>query len=161
MRLFDLTCEVTRIETLIEQYADENDGLVHPDLMQMLEQVELDRDAKIQNCYWLYKKYKRLLEAVEAEKRQIEARRQSIQNHADALREYIKICFSVGEKWKGAVGSIYWQKSKSVEVTDVDKLPPEFVKKEPTNKKQLLIELESGALIDGAEVIESNDIVIR
>ena len=69
-----------------------------------------------------------------------------------------------GRKYKDFDVQISWRRSQSVEVSDVEALPEEFVVTETTSrpdKAKLKEALKLGEIIEGARLIENNNIQIK
>ena len=145
------TGEVTDID-IFEALKAEIDGL------------KMGREKKISNVACWYKNLKAEAEAIKAEKQKLAKRQQAIENKAESLKKYLDYALQ-GEKFHDARTSISYRKSKSVVVDpDLDpfNLPIQFqnVTIEP-NKTELKKALENGENVEGVEIVEKNNIIIK
>lgn len=127
-----------------------------------LDALKMERDTKIRNiACWI-----RNLDAEEfalAEQEKIfKNRKQAAHNKKEQLKNYLA-AFLNGEKWKNNEVSISWRKSTSVEVTDVKKLSSYYLRyKEPEVNKTLLgNDLKAGIKLDGAVLVDKNNMSVR
>jgi hypothetical protein len=84
-------------------------------------------------------------------------------NMAESLKKYLDTALN-GNKFGTVKVDISYRKSTSVNVLDLDKLPEEYKKSVTTvsaDKVELGKVLKSGVIIDGAEIVESNNIQIK
>ena len=161
MTLYKITDHLKEIDKLVEDYAEQNDGLVHPELQKMLDGLQGDKDAKLGECYKFYKGIKREAEAVAAEKKQFSERLEALTKKQEAFKAYIESCLDVGENWKGSVGSMFWSSRESVQETNIDLVPDHYIKKELSRKKELMADLKNGATVPGVQIVVSTNLTIR
>ena len=71
--------------------------------------------------------------------------------------------FLDGKKWENKEVKISWRKSTAVEVTDVKKLSSYYLRyKEPEVNKTLLgNDLKAGIKLDGAVLVDKNNMSVR
>jgi len=127
-----------------------------------LDALKMERDTKIRNiACWI-----RNLESDEkqlAEQEKIfKERKQAAARKKESLKAYLA-AFLNGAKWKNNEVSVSWRKSTSVEVTDVKKLSSYYLRyKEPEINKTLLgNDLKAGIKLDGAVLVEKNNMSVR
>lgn len=162
MKLYEITAELRRLADEVEaSELSETSESVLDSFRERLDKLLLTRDQKIQNIYCLLKEWKREAEAIAEEKKFLTARQRAVENRVERLKAYLAENLEIGEKWKGAVGSIYWQTSESVEATDINLVPDIYVKKELASKRELLTDIKNGAKVAGVEVVTSTHIVVR
>ena len=98
------------------------------------------------------------------ERKELFAQRQkAAENKKQSLLNYLSGVLD-GQKWQDEDVRISWRKSQSVEVSDVDVLPDEFKVTETTiraDKIKLKEALKLGEIIDGARLIENNNISVK
>lgn len=128
----------------------------------VLDDLQIQRDEKIENIALYIKNLKAEAEAIQNEERKLKSRRQTCENRADWLKKYLANNLQ-GEKFKTARVAVSWRKSQSVEVEDVWQLPDEFVRMadpEP-NKTAIKEALKAGLEVPGAELVDNLSMTIR
>ena len=127
-----------------------------------LDALKMERDKKIRNiACWI-----RNLESDEkqlAEQEKIfRERKQAAARKRESLKSYLA-AFLNGAKWKNNEVSISWRKSTAVEVTDIKKLSNYYLKfKEPEPNKTLIgNDLKAGIKLDGAVLVDKNNMSVR
>ncbi|MBR4526211.1 MAG: siphovirus Gp157 family protein [Acidaminococcaceae bacterium] len=162
MNLFEINDAITRCVKLAdgENYVDTETGEIIDTAA--IEQLEMDRDTKIRNiACWI-----RNLESDEEQLAEQETiyknRKNATKRKKEQLKSYLA-AFLNGEKWKNKEVEILWRKSKSVEVTDIKKLSSYYLRyKEPeVNKKLLGNDLKAGIKLDGAALVEKNNMKVN
>lgn len=126
------------------------------------EELELERDAKIENiCLWI-KNLKAEAEALKAEKDVFAARQKAAENRMESLKRYIS-GYLDGAKFESAKVKVSYRKSESIEIEDVHKLPEEYLRyKEPeADKTALKAALKAGVQIDGVGIVVNQNIQIK
>lgn len=83
------------------------------------EQLQMERDSKIENMACWYKELDALAEAIRTEELTLAERRRVIENKADRLKNYLGRILN-GEKFQSAKCAIGFRKSASVSVDDYD-----------------------------------------
>lgn len=143
-----------------EEYVDVSTGEVID--IQALDALKMERNTKIRNiACWI-----RNLEAEEkalGEQEKIFAnRKKAAHNKKEQLKSYLAASLA-GEKWKNNEVQITWKKSYPVEITDIKKLSSHYLKwKEPEPNKILIgKDLKAGIKLDGAMIVEKNNINVR
>ena len=126
------------------------------------ESLALERDAKIENIALWIKNLESDIESLKKEKMEFAKRQKSAENKRDSLKNYLSAYLN-GQKFETSKCKVSFRKSTSIDITDVYKIPEEYLKiKEPEADKTLLKEaIKKGVIIDGVEVIESNNIQIK
>ena len=161
MKLYEITDHLKEIDKVIEQYAEENEGFVHPELMTMLDGLHGDKDDKLNNCIKYFKGIKREAEAVALEKKYISKRLEALSKRQEAFKQYIEDNLDIGESWKGSAGTLYWTSRESVQETNIDLVPDIYVRKELARKKELMADLKNGATVEGVQIQVSTSLCIR
>jgi len=152
-----------KIEEIIEKgcTVDENGEYFDFD---DLEQLEVDRDTKIDNTVWFLKNREYFLSNLETEKKKIEDRIKTCKNEINRTKSFLGRFLDLGKKLETATYKIGWRKSKSVEIINED-LIADLYKKEKTtisiDKKLVGEVLKSGASVPGAELLEKQNLQIK
>lgn len=162
MTLYEIDSEIVSINEKIEQYAMDNDGLIPPDLDEMLENLQMDREKKIGNIARFLKNVKSDVEAVENEIAILTAKKKALTNKVESVRKFLAFAVGEGVKFKDAVSSIFWKSSESVIVEDPELLPVEFQKVTIEAKKaEIKAAINSGVTVAGAAIKPSISMVVR
>ena len=130
--------------------------------MGKLQELQMSFNDKVEGIALWIKNLLSDAEAIKAEKDKLAERQKVCENKAKNLKEYLNV-FLEGQKFKTPRVSISYRKSKSVDVSDISLLDNEYLKfKEPeADKTKLKKALEAGEIIEGATLIEKNNIQIK
>lgn len=126
------------------------------------EELELERDAKVENiCLWI-KNLKAEAEALKAEKDAFAARQKSAENKMENLKRYIS-GYLDGTPYESAKVKVSFRKSESVEIEEGTIIPDEYLRfKEPeVNKTELKKAIKAGLHIEGVYISENKNIQIK
>ena len=149
-----------QIEDAIMQCVDLETGEIIDE--QMLEQLEMERDTKIENICLYIKNLKAEVEALKNEKAYFEKRMKSASNKMESLTNYLTKALG-GQKFETTKVKVSYRKSDKVEVVDISKIPEEYLKmKEPeADKTAIKNALKSGVKVDGVVLVENSNIQIK
>lgn len=126
-----------------------------------LENLELEKNDKLENIALWIKNLKAEAEMIKAEKKNLDARIKSCENKADRLTELLKKELG-GDKFKTAKVDISYRKSERVEITDLSVIPVEFLTVTTSaDKTEIKKLLKSGVEVKGAELVENNNMQIK
>lgn len=128
----------------------------------MLNALQIERDAKIENVALWIKDLKAEAEAYKAEKQAFEKRQKTCENRAESLKQWLAAALN-GERFKTTKCDVSFRTAKSVNVTDVFALDSKFVKfSDPTADKTAIKKaIEAGETVNGAELIERKSVTIK
>ena len=126
------------------------------------DQLQMERDEKIENIALWVKNLKSDAAAYKAEKDAFAEKQKRAENKAESLTKYLASMLN-GKKFKSVKADITWRKSTALNVQEGAQAPEAFKKyAEPTiDKKALTDALKGGAEIAGFELIERNNISIK
>lgn len=130
--------------------------------MEALEDLQMERDQKIEGIGCWIKNLLADAKALKEEKDNLAARQKVAENKAASLKAYLSSYLN-GEKFKTAKVSISYRKSDSVNIAEGAVIPEEYLKySEPTpDKIGLKAALKSGEKIQGISLVTSNNIQIK
>ena len=130
--------------------------------IRMLEELQMERDSKIENIALWIKNLLSDAEELDREKKKLADRQRISENKAKSLKEYLSR-FVNGEKFKTPRVSISWRKSESVSVDDISSVPDRFLKySDPAPDKTAIKKaIKSGEDVPGARLIEGKNIQIK
>lgn len=104
------------IQALLDGGVDEETGelIVETD---RLEELQMERDGKVENLALACKNLKAEADAIRAEEKALADRRRVVENKAKRAQSYLDYVLR-GEKWKSPKVSISYRTSRSVEVDE-------------------------------------------
>ena len=127
-----------------------------------LTELHMEREQKLENVALWIKELNAEAAAIKAEKDKLTERQKTAENKAERLKIWLSEQLN-GQKFSTARCAVTFRKSKSVNVTDIWKLPEDYLRySDPTpDKKALKVALESGETIEGAEIVENVSTIIK
>lgn len=127
------------------------------------DKLQLEYNDKIENIALWYKNLQSEAEAYKAEKDVFAEKQKRAENKAESLKKYLDSALA-GKKFGTVKVDISYRNSTSVDVQDIDKLPEEYRKVVTTvsaDKVSIAKALKVGEAIDGAVLVENNNIQIK
>ena len=134
------------------------------------EQLNLDRDMKIEGLALQIKDDTEFLKALEDEKKALESRIDSVRARRDKRKDFLASRLN-GEKFKTTRCAIGWRKTSSVDVFDLDKFKswaetkrPELLRVKVTtdpDKTAISNALKAGETVEGARIVERNSMTVK
>ena len=124
------------------------------------------RDEKIENVAMWIKNLNAEAKAIREEEKNLAERRKSAENKSESLEKYLDMILS-GEKFSTAKIAISYRKSVAVNIADEETFTktacPSYLTYQPPkiDRKAISEALKSGAVIEGAELVERNNIQIK
>lgn len=166
MKLYEINLEIENLfEKLDDEGAVENTGA----LTKQIDELQIQRQTKIQNICLLFKNLSAFQNAVADEIKNLQQKKKQIENKIEFIKHYLKNNLFEGEKINGENFSISWRKSESIEVTpfiDEKKFAeqyPELVSIKIEIQKNKVKELikSTGLIPDGIDFVEKQNIIIK
>ena len=126
-----------------------------------LEQLQMDRDEKIENICLYIKDLVAEAKALADEAKALSERKERSAKKAESLKNYLQMMLD-GQKWKSSKAAVSYRKTQSVVIDDINALKPEFlrVKTEP-DKTTIKDVLKAGAAVAGAHLEERQSMSIK
>ena len=132
-----------------------------------LNDLQLERDTKIENVACWIKELKAEAEAIKAEKLVLAERQKVAENKAESLKKWLAFALN-GEKFKTAKCSVSFRKTESVEVTDegLSNLMKEHdelltYKAPEPNKKAIKDAIKDGLNVEGVRLECNTSTIIK
>ena len=127
-----------------------------------LDELQMNRDAKIENIACWIKNLQSDAEALKSQKQTFADRQKAAENKVESLKKYLSD-YLAGQKFSTDKVAISFRKTSSVNITDMTKLPEQYLKfSDPTpDKTAIKNAIKDGAAIAGAEIIEGQSISIK
>ncbi len=148
------------IDSAIMNCVDVETGEVFDE--EKFEELQLTRDAKIENvCLWI-KNLTAEAEALKKEKEAFAQRQKSAETKIESLKKYIS-SYLQGTPFASAKVQVSFRKSEQVMISENAVIPDEFLRfKEPeVNKTELKKALKQGKQFDGVSIVENQNIQIK
>ena len=156
-----------RIAEAFENAIDPESGeIIDEAAWKYLEELQLEREAKLEGVACWYKELQAEAAAIKAEEENLKKRRQSAENKATSIKKFLEYLLN-GQKFKSPKVALSWRKSEVVELKpDMDPatLPLAFQAIKVTvspDKVKLKEALKAGAVIEGVELVEKQNLQVK
>ena len=163
MNLYQIKAEVEQAVNDLLESVDPETGEVDPKAVTNLNQLQEQMDEKIDNIGAYYKNLLAEAKMLEDEEKALKARRESKEKKAERLKNYLASALD-GKPFESARVACSWRKSTKVDVFDQDKLSDDYLTVKTDiqpDKKKIKAAIEAGTEINGARLVESNNIQIK
>lgn len=181
MNLYDIN---DKLYYLIEEGFDNESGeiLNEDELFKAINETTMELDKKIDNIAIYIKNLESEVEAIKEEKKKLSARQKTKENRINSLKRYLDGYFRYSQsnyfedetgkvkfnKFESPRVVISYRKSDSINVTDINKVPEEYIKprvlKEDDVKKSDIkdyLKKHENETIDGVELLHNKNISIK
>ena len=132
-----------------------------------LNELQIERDAKVENVACWIKELKAEAEAIKKEKQILADRQKAAENKAESLKKWLAYALD-GQKFKTAKCSISFRNTESVEVTDeglvnLMKEHDELLtyKKPEPNKTAIKQAINDGLSVEGVQLVQNVSTIIK
>ncbi len=128
-----------------------------------LEQLQIDRNEKIENICLYIKDLKAESAAIKAEKDALDARMKASVKKAESLTNYLQQQLD-GEKFKTTKCVVSYRRTQSVDVFDLDALPMDYIRvKTSTEPDKTMIKdaIKAGKDVPGGRLEEHQSMSIK
>lgn len=160
MNLYEINAE---LEAAFNAAIDPETGeILDESMAEQFEQLQVDRETKINNTACLIKNLKAEAAALKAERDAFATRQKTAERKAETLTKYLA-AFLNGEKFKSTEVSISWRKSESLEVTDLLQIPDEYLtyKMPEANKTAIKAAIKAGTEVPGVQIVQNMNMSIK
>ena len=129
---------------------------------ELLNDLQMERDAKIENVVLWIKELKAEAEALKAEKLAFADRQKVTENKMESLKKWLAYALN-GEKFKTVRASVTFRTTDKVEIADIYKLDENYLRyKEPEADKDAIKKaIKAGQEVDGATLVPSTSVIIK
>lgn len=151
------------IADAIEKAIDQETGeVISEDALTGLEQLEMDREQKIENCVMYIKDTAARAKAIKEEVKTLQERARALENKSEATKNYLQSALN-GEKFESPKCKISYRKSESISIDPDALIPYEYVKRRDPeyDKTALKKAIKEGKVIDGVTLVEKQNIQIK
>lgn len=128
-----------------------------------LDNLQMEKKEKIENIACYIKNLKAEADACKAEADAFKKREKHAKNKIESLQNYLS-CWISGEKIDTKRCQIRWRKSKQIIITDQNLIPDkykEIIKEVKINKTEIKNSLKNGVEVQGASLIEKQNIQVK
>ena len=150
------------IQKIMDEAVDPETGEISEEVLEQLEDLQIARDAKLENVALAYKNYKSFAEQIKAEKQALEKRQKQAERQAEWLKDYMARSLK-GEEFKTPSVAVSYRQSSTIEVYDMGALPDEYLKyKDPeVDKTKIRAAIKDGVEVPGAVMVNHTNMSIK
>lgn len=166
MTLYEINHE---IESVLENAIDLETGEISEEALQRINELQMAKDVKVENVALWHKNLLAESKAITEEIRNLQARKKSLESKLKWQESYLEYALQ-GSKFESPKVAITYRKSTAVEIADVARFIEEH-KDDPDlvatkvdylpNKTQIKALLNDGQVIDGATLVEHQNMQIK
>lgn len=160
MTLYDID---SRIFELTENLVDESTGEINEEAYAELEELNMEREKKIEGCILIIKNLTAEVDALVAERETLKKRMDAKMNRIKRISDYVNYSLK-GEKFETARACASYRRSQSVEIINEDAIPDNMCKFETTRKPMKMDikrALKEGKEVPGCFLKENNNLIIK
>lgn len=159
MNLYEID---SRLESAFEKAIDAETGeVLDEELLAEFEQLQMDRDQKIENIACFIKNLKADAAALKAEKNALDKRQKTAENKAESLSKYLGGYLN-GQTYKSPKAAVSWRKSEAIQVDDIEQIPKEFLNVTVApNKTDIKAAIKNGKEVPGATLVTNQNMVVK
>lgn len=164
MKIYEIDKE---IESMLAEAVDTETGEILFD-PERLEELQMERDRKIENLALAVKNLTAEAAAIKAEKDALAERQKATEKAADKARQYLEYVLN-GESFKTAKCSVTWRKTKRVEIDPafvswaISEGMDDLLRRKPAEPDKGAIGdlLKSGVEVPYAALVETTNMTIK
>lgn len=147
------------INSNILNLIDENGEITD---LEKFENLQLDKEEKIDNCIKFYKNLSSDIEQLKQEEDKLAKRRKVKENTAKYLKEMLSNELA-GQKLETPQYKIIWRKSSKLIVDDIEKISSQYLiaQAPKVDTQAIKQDIKNGLEVDGVHMEESNNIQIK
>ena len=166
MNLYDINKEIEDALNNIYSSMDEETGEVDEAYVHQLEELQMQRDEKLDNIGAYIKNLLAEAKMLKEEEQALKARRESKEKRAESLKNYVASNLKEQEinKFESARVVFSFRKSEQVNVPDLDKLDKKYLVEDVSykaDKKAIKEAIKSGVEVEGAYIEEKQNLQIK
>lgn len=160
MKLREINEKMEKIENLLAKTG----GDLTEEIQAELEKVELAETEKLENIGFLILESKADSEKYTNEIKRLQALKKQADNKQKSLKQYLSWYLNLKgyNKFNTDLVKFSFRSSKSVQITDINKLPADCIKIEKKEDKTAIKKLIlAGEVVEGAELIENKSLQVK
>ena len=162
MRLYEIRSELENLLMLSdEKFINGETGEILT--AEMVDELQMEYEAKIENCLLFVKNMTAEAEMIKAEIDNLTARMKACKNKAEWCKNYVANALA-GEKFKTAKVSVTYRKSEAVELQGlIIDVPNQYLKFKEAELDKTAVKkaLKAGEEVPGCVLVERSNIVIK
>jgi len=155
MNLFEINKDIEQTLENILNSVDEDTGEVDEAYVHLLEDLQMQKDEKLENIGCYIKNLNAEINAFKEEEKNMKKRREVLEHKAERLEKYVSSVLN-GEKWdKSTKVQFSFRESTQTIIDDESLIPKKFLVKKidySPDKKAIKEVLESGKAVKGAHL---------
>ena len=157
--LYEINSELTR---LWDAATDPETGEINEDIYAEFEALQMEKDEKVENIALWIKDLKSDADAIKAEAKTLTDRAKAAENKAERLKAFLTDVLA-GATFKTPRVAISYRNTEAVEIIDVDRVPPEFLRlKDPeVDKTAVKAAIKEGRLVPGCGLQAKRSTIIK
>ena len=166
MNLYDIDAGIkAAIEEMFDTVNEET-GEIEPGTIERIEELQIERAAKLENIGAYMKNEAAEIEAIKAEAAKLNERAKVKTNHLERLKSYVADSMQKNDepKFESARVVFSFRKSEPVNIFDEEIIPAEFMKIKTTaepDKAAIKKAIKAGAIVPGAILEEKQNLQIK
>ncbi len=157
----DIELEISNVLAVAEELTDDQQVMA----LDYLEELGLQEIEKVDAIGYAVRKRKAEVEFLKAEEKRIKDRRQSMEHRLSEFKEYLSQIFQREgiQKIKGLKSTAYLRKVSSVEITDLNLLPSDFIETriDFVPRKSMIRDALKEQEVPGARMAERQSLIIN
>lgn len=163
MTLYDINQQMEEAINRMFAEANENDGEVSQETTDLISELQIARDDKLEALGCVIKNTQAEAKAIKDEIDRLTKRKKALDKKAEGLCFYVSKMLK-GEKWECPKVSFSFRKSEQVIIDDENKLARKWFKKKITfdiDKAAIKEAIKSGKAVRYARVAEFNNLQVK
>lgn len=165
MNLYEMNREMENVLLLLEQTADQETGEVNSEMLEELNQLQMERDEKLENIGIYIKRLTYEVNALQSEQAVLNERIKQKKKAIDGLKNYVSGALLDNGQTKFETSRVVYSFRRSTKVkVDESLLPKKYWVKtieERPDKTGIGELLKKGQKVKGAELVESMNLQIK
>lgn len=152
---------IQQIDDIVASATDEDGVIDFDSIKDEFEALTLAKEEKVDNVISFIKSRKAVAEALKNEIKNMLRRQKQAEREADRMKEYLAFCLD-GSKWESTAGKVYYRRSQSITIDNIDELSDEYIRIERIpDKMAIKDDLKQGVIVNGAHVEENINTIIK
>lgn len=163
MTLYEINADMREAIDAMLIEAAENNGEVSQETADRISELKMAREDKLEAIGCYIKNTDAERDAIDAEIKKLQQRKNSLKNKSDGLKWYVARMLN-GEKWECPKVSFSFRKSEQVIIDDENKLARKWFKKKITfdiDKTAIKEAIKSGKAVRYARIAEFNNLQVK
>lgn len=161
MKLYEIQ---DKFSSLLERYNTVETDEERAQIAEELGKLECTRDEKLSACCAHYFNLKSEVDVIQAEIDRLKGLLGRAEGRAENFKDYIAMCFPVGDKWKKGPFSLSYKPSEAVKILDETQIPASYLTEHleyVPNKKLIASDLKIFAAEGKGKTIPGVELEVR